>query len=309
MVKAWGGLINLRPVGFMLTLLFLLASSQVARGQLVHVDPIPWRAAADSTSRLALEVHADHAFDPRIDWTLNRLLLTVILPGGKDGIYFVRMSHMTFDSGNVPLLERWPDIQGPDMDSSWPASGRVKGFGQVQAGTCGQLQPPGLGRIDYGAALGLPVGTDDLYPFSTTSMLLQLELRKELALSSSLYTHGVFGYLSNVGSGRSGLDPEAFASGYHGGADIAWYRGRGSRLVATLDAEDRGGRSSLKAGMQCWFPWTDEGSFGVQVTREFAGPEDRAALWFVSLAWRFDSSKYRGLEDGQGSANNAKRGP
>ncbi len=289
--------------------MLLSGCPEKASGQIYHLDPIPWRAVADSTSRLALEVHADHDFDPRFDWTLDRILMTVILPGGDDGIFFLRMSHMTFDSGRVTVLDRWPEIQGPDMNPAWPFSGRVKGFGQMEVGSCGGLVSPGLGKMSYGAALGLPVGTDKLYPFSSTSMLLRVELRKELALSSALYTHWALGYLANVGSGRSGLANEAFDGGHHLGGEVAWYRGRGSRLVATLDADDRGGRSALRAGAQCWFPWSADGSIGIQLAKELSGPENRAGSWFVTLAWRFDSSRYRGIESGVGPAKNAKPGP
>ncbi len=267
----------------------MLMAALPARGQMLHLDPLPWYTAADSTSRLALEVAADYFFDPRYDWSVNRLLMTVSLPSGSSGIYFLRMPHVTFDSGNVPVLQRWPDIRGQEMDTGWPGGGRVNGFGQPEAGVCGPFALPLLGRMDGGAALGLPVGTETLYPFSTTGMPMRFEARKSLALGGSLYTHLSAGILYMLGSGREGLADEAFKGGNHFAADLAWYRGRGSRLAATLDSSNRAGRTSLLAGMQWWLPWSGDGSVGLKVARELEDETDRPAQWYVTLTWRLDS--------------------
>lgn len=263
------------------------------RAQILHLDPMPWSSPADSTSRLALEVAADHFFDARYDWSVDRLLLTVILPGGDAGRFFVRMPHLTFDTGNVPVLQRWPGIRGEDMAADWPGSGRVNGFGQVEAGTMGDLSLPLLGEVAYGAALGLPVGSEDLYPFSSTSMPLRLELRKSSRVAGPLHLHLTAGTRASMGSGRAGLDEDAFTSGHHLGAELDWYRGRGSRLAWTLDSGNFDGRTSLLAGMQVWFPWTADGSVGLKAAKELEGDEDRPAQWYVTLAWRFDSPAYR----------------
>ncbi len=267
---------------------------------MLHLDAIPWYTPADSTSRLALEVGVDHFFDPRYDWSLDRLLLTVILPSGGRGIYFLRMSHLTFDSGNVPVLQRWPRIRGEDMAADWPGSGRVRGFGQLEGGVCGPFAPPVLGAMDFGVALGLPVGTDTLYPFSSTSMPLRFELRKTLALGTSFAAHLDAGTLAMVGSGREGLSDEAFKGGNHVGVELDWYRGRGSRSAATLDHQNRAGRTSLLVGMQWWLPWTGKGDVGLKVARELEDETDRPAQWYVTLAWRFDSDLHRpGNEDSE----------
>ncbi len=287
----------------LLLLCLSLSDPSAARGQMLHLDAIPWYTPADSTSRLALEVGVDHFFDPRYDWSMDRLLLTVILPSGGRGIYFLRMSNLTFDSGNVPVLQRWSHIRGEEMEADWPGSGRVRGFGQLEGGVCGPFALPVLGAVDFGAALGLPVGTDTLYPFSSTSMPLRFELRKSLLLGKSLAMHLSAGALSVVGSGREGLSDDAFKGGNHLAAELDWYRGRGARLAATVDSRNRAGRTSLLAGAQWWLPWTGKGSVGLKVARELEDEIDRAAQWYVTVAWRFDSGPYRaGDQDSESAA-------
>lgn len=262
-------------------------------GQLLYQDPLPWSTPADSTSRLALEVAADHFFDARYDWSVDRLLLTVILPGGENGRFFVRMPHVTFDSGNVSVLQRWPDIEGEDLTPGWPGSGRVNGFGQLEVGALGQWKLPVLGSTAFGAKLGLPVGSDNLYPFSSTSMPLQIELRKTLVAAGAIQAHAGAGTILNLGSGRAGLAEEAFSGGQILGLELDWYRGRGSRVTATLNRRNQENRTSLVAGLQTWFSWTPDGSLGLKAARELDGHEDRPSQWFLTVAWRFDSAKYR----------------
>ncbi len=46
-------------------------------------------------------------------------------------------------------------------------------------------------------------------------------------------------------------------------------------------------------GLQWWLPWKADGSVGLQVIKEFAGSEHRPASWYFTLAWRFDSPRFR----------------
>ncbi|PIV80241.1 hypothetical protein COW53_10760 [bacterium CG17_big_fil_post_rev_8_21_14_2_50_64_8] len=283
-------------IGGLVWCVLLLSSVILPRtgfGQLLYQDRLPWSTPADSTSRLALEVAADHFFDARFDWSVDRLLLTVVLPGGENGRFFVRMPHLTFDSGNTPVLKRWPDIEGEDLTPGWPGSGRVNGFGQLEAGALGQLKLPVLGPTAFGAKLGLPVGSENLYPFSSTSMPLQIEMRKTLAVAGAFQAHLGAGTTLSLGSGRAGLAEDAFSGGRLLGLELDWYRGRGSRVTATLDRRNQEDRTSLVAGLQTWFSWTPDGSLGLKAAREMEGPGDRPAQWFLTVAWRFDSAKFR----------------
>ncbi len=274
-------------------LLFLCCPAGPASAQLLHLDEIPWQAPADSTSRLALVVEADRFFDPRFDWTVNRLLLTVVLPGGPDGIFFVRMPHLTFDSGAESAASRWPGILGEETPATWPYSSRVKSFGQLEVGSVSRVALPGLGGLQLGTALGLPVGVDKLYPFSSTSLPLRGELRKIAPVGRRWWVQARGGYLLNMDSGKSELSSDAFASGTHLGIDLAWYRGPGNRLLLTADLAERNGRRSRQVGLQWWGGWTDDGSVGIRIAKELEDGTDRPASWYLSLAWRFDSPSHR----------------
>lgn len=264
-----------------------------ARAQILHLDPIPWQAAADSTSRLALVAQVDRFLDADTDWSLNRLLLTVVLPGGQAGTFFLRMPHLTFDTGSEPAAVRWPGILAAQTDSTWPYSSRVKSFGQLEVGATGPLTLPLVGRLTYGAALGLPIGVDRLYPFSSTSLPLRLEARKMAGLAGPLQISCDAGYLVNMDSGKEDLDPAAFPSGHRLGLGLHWYHGRGSRVQIGADLHERTGRRSVLAGMEWWVPWTPDGSLGLRVAKELAGSADRPASWYFTVAWRFDSPGYR----------------
>jgi hypothetical protein len=264
-----------------------------AHAQILHLDPIPWQAAADSTSRLALVAEVDRFIDAETDWSLNRLLLTVVLPGGQAGTFFLRMPHLTFDTGAEPAAVRWPGILAAETDSTWPYSSRVKSFGQLEVGATGPLTLPLLGRLTYGTALGLPIGVDRLYPFSSTSLPLRLEARKTAGLPGPLAVSLDAGYLVNMDSGKDDLDAAAFPSGHRLGMRLHWYQGRGSRVEIGADLHERTGRRSVLAGLGWWVPWTPDGSLGLKIGKELAGGQDRPASWYFTMAWRFDSPRYR----------------
>ena len=270
-----------------------LSLPREARAQLPHLDPIPWYTPADSTSRLALVVDIDRFRDAKFDWDLNRVLLTAILPAGDDGVFFLRMAHMTFDTGGLSLRGRWPWVMGEGAEDGWPNEDRIASFGQIEAGINGPVKLPLVTWVNYGLALGLPSGSDRVYPFSSTSMPLRIELRKNLPLGRSTYLGLVAGYLSHMDSGKDFLDPSAFPSGYHLGASLDVFRGRGSRFLLSYDYHDRDSRRSQMAGAQLWLPWAENGSLGFKVAAEMQGTLDRPAAWYFTLAFRLDSPGHR----------------
>lgn|GEM_PF-1448870 len=273
-----------------LTCLLLPAS---ASAQLLHLDPMPWFAPADSTSRLALVLDLDYFVDPKYDWSANRILVTAVLPAGKRAAFFVRMPHVTFDTGNVPVLSRWPWIRGEEADYGWPYQKRIVSFGQPEIGATGPTGLPLMDKWRYAVAVGLPAGTDKLYPFSSVSLPWRLQLRRDFGLGARTVAGVTLGYLMNIGSSRTALDDDAFPNGFHLGANFDWYRRRGSRFALAWDYQDRNGRRSQLVGVQAWFPWTESGSMGLKVSRELQGSLDRPAAWYFTVSWRFDSSRYR----------------
>jgi len=301
-ILSWRSVIR-SPWGFvsLMMVFWLLLVPRGANAQLMHLDAIPWFTPADSTSRLALIVEINRFHDPKFDWSLNRILLTAVLPAGDDAAFFLRLPHMTFDTGDIPLVHRWPWVIGEEGQNGWPHEKRISSFGQIEVGVTGPASLPLLGRTDYALALGLPSGSDKVYPFSSTSLPMRVELKKSIPLGRTTYLGLVAGYLSNMDSGRDYLSSTAFPSGYHLSAALDLYQGRGRRLGMTYDFQDRESRLSQLAGVQWWLSWGSDGSLGFKVARELQGTLDRPAAWYFTLAWRLDSPSYRPNAPREGS--------
>ncbi len=272
-----------------------------AQAQLMHLDPLPFFTPADSTSRLALVVDLDRFHDPKIDWTMNRMLLTAVMPAGEAGTYFLRLPYLTFDSGEIPLGSRWPWVLGPDGQDGWPHEKRLSGFGKIEIGVAGPVVLPVLRGVDYGVAIGLPTGSDRVYPFSAQSIPLRLQLRKPLVLGRGVQAGLLAGYLVHLDSSKDVLDTTAFPSGYQLGASLAGYGQRGARWHLTWDYRNEGGRRSQLIGVQAWRPWVADGAIGLKIAREIQGTLDRPAEWYFTISWRLDSPRYRGEPDEEAS--------
>jgi len=271
----------------LVSLAVLLLASPAA-GQLMHLDPIPFFTQADSTSRLALVVDADRFWDEKFGWTANRLLLTAVLPAGDRSAWFLRLPHVSFDTGSVPLSARWPWVLGVDGQDGWPHDQRVTSLGKIEVGVTGPVVP----GVDYGVALGLPTGSDRLYPMSSLSIPLRVQGRGRVGIGRGLQGGVLLGYLLHMDSGRHELASPAFPGGYQFGVLLDAHGSHRRRGQLTWDLRQDGGRQSQLVGISGWFPWTDAGSVGLKVAHEIRGSLDRPSAWYVTLSWRFDSPKY-----------------
>ncbi len=286
-------------LGALLLLTILMTSPLHA--QMLYLDDMPFFTPADSTSRLALVTEFNRFEDHKFEWSVDRLLLTIMLPAGEEGSFFIRMPFTSFDTGGVSLFSRWPWAQGDSEDEGWPDGRRVTSLGQPEIGATGPTGMSFLPNWHYSVALGLPVGTDRLYPFGSISMPFRLEMRKIIPWGQTKQVGLTLGYLQNMNSARDFLQGEmAFPSGVHLGGILNWFRGRGSRLALTYDYHNRGGRKSQLLGVQAWAPWTDDGSVGLKVSRELQGSLDRPAAWYFTVCFRFDSNPYRPLQESSG---------
>jgi hypothetical protein len=273
--------------------LLILAAVPSARAQLPHLDPIPWHTPADSTSRLAMMVDVQRTTDDHTGWNANRILLTAILPAGGRGTFFLRIPHVTFDTDGLGLANRWPWVLGEAATDGWPGEDRLSSFGQIEVGVTGPVRLPLVGLSDYALGLGIPMGSDRVYPFSSTSIPLRLGYRKPLDLGDRrrLTLNGV--YLKHMGSGKEFLNDAAFPSGWQAGASFDWYRGEGGRFGIGYDYHDREGRIAQLVAARLWFPWSERAAIGLEAARELAGTLDRPAAWYFTLTWRLNSGKYR----------------
>ncbi|PID78496.1 hypothetical protein CSB20_14885 [bacterium DOLZORAL124_64_63] len=278
-------------------LLVALLAPRSARAQLLHLDPLPRLAAADSTSRLALTVRMDRFEDGKFGWSANRLLVTAQLPAGAQAAFFVRMPWLTLDNGGLSLFSRWPWLRNTDDAGepvAWPDAHRRSSFGQPEVGLTGPIQLPGLGPWGMGVALGLPVSSDFLYPYSSTGISLRGQLHRRVPLGRRGHAAGTIGYLKSMGSGKEWLaGDEAFLDGYLVGLQGGISLGVRSRAALSYLLQDRGGRRSQEVGLTMWFPWVQTGSVGLDFRRELQGSLDRAAAWRLGVMFRFDSARYR----------------
>lgn len=261
-----------------------------AAAQLPHLDPLPWFAPVDSTSRQALIVDLERFGDGVTGWVVNRTALTVTLPAGARGAWLLRASYVRFDPGSLPLLTRWPTARGTEAAEDWPGETVGNGFGPLEAGVITPLRLPLLGGTSFGAALGLPTGSNRLYPFSSTSMPLRLHLRRGFGEGRSrLWAHA--GTLFHLDATGDDLADDAFPSGHLVGLEAAWYRGRGSRLSLGFDLEDRDGRGSRLVTAAAWFPWRDSASVGLRLRWEVAGEAHRPAAWYAGISVRLEGPR------------------
>lgn len=279
------------PLAAALAVLILTAAVPLlpAHAQLTYFDDIPWFAPADSTSRLAFVGEVNRFEDTKYDWSVNRLHVCAILPGGDRSVFFLRMSHVSFNTGGLLPVRRWPWIRGGEEKFQWGTQDNITSFGQPEVGATGPVAIAGLEHWHYGVALGLPAGSDRLYPFASVSIPLRLALRRNLWLKPGLQLGLTGGYLMNSNSGKDLLDGGAFPNGWELGVAVNRYRGTGSRVVLTYDLKNREGRKSQLLGAQMWMPWTQDGSVGIKVARELQGTLNGPAAWYFTLAWRFDS--------------------
>ncbi len=272
--------------------LLSLAPSGV-RAQLPHLDAMPWIAPADSSSRLALLAGVDRFVDDSTNWTANRVMLTALMPAGQNGVFFLRLPYLSFDTDGYSVAERWPETVGDEQPADWPGGERLVGFGQIEVGATGPTGLAGLGAWQYAVALGLPTGQNTLYPWSSTSLPLRLQARRDMRSGGPWHLWLGGGYLLHMDASGDNLSSAAFPNGWLFTAEWALLRGRGSSWHLNLDWEDRNTRRSLQVGAQVWLPWTADGSCGLRLVRELENTDNRPAQWRLTLAWRFDSPAHR----------------
>ncbi len=182
---------------------------------------------------------------------------------------------------------------GVDQPAGWPGGERLTGFGQLEVGASGPLGLRGLGPWRYGFALGLPTGQNALYPWSSTSLPVRLQLRRDLLPAGRWHLWLGGGYLLHMDASGDALASQSFPNGWQGTAELALLRGPGSSWHLTASVEDRNTRRSLLVGAAVWLPWTRDASIGLRAARELTDAADRPARWYLALSWRFDSPSHR----------------
>lgn len=288
--------VGVRGLPVLVSSLLLLLSALPVSAQMVQLDPMLWTAPTDSLAGPSLEIRIDRFEEPKFGWAADRLLATLRLPVSPTAGFFVRLPHATFDFGDTPLFRRWPWLEpAAEEDGTTVAETgefwserRVTSFGQIEIGGDRRAHWPWLGEFAYGGALGLPTGSDRLYPISSISFPIRIEARKTALAASALQLDLDAGRLIHVDSGGDTLDETAFPGGWHAGVSLRLGTARGSRLLLQFDHQDREGRLAQRATAALVLPRGERSSWTLQVDRELAGTLDRFAAWRFSVAWRLD---------------------
>lgn len=271
--------------GWVVALASLLGA--VAYAQIPRLDPFPWYAAADSASRRGVVLGVDRFWDDDTGWRAQRLGVTVTVPFGTHSLYFLRAQVWRLDTAALPALTRWPQLRGEDAPLDWPGSVSPTGFGRPELGLVVPIRLPLAGPADAALALGLPLGTDALYPFSSAGWPLRLDVRRGGPLRGAWRWAVAIGAETTFDSSGDALAPDAFPDGWHEGAELAWAPQPWRRIALGYDERRLHGHKSQRATLAAWFPAGGGGAVGLVVARELGPRADRPATDEVSLLWRF----------------------
>jgi hypothetical protein len=262
----------------------LLCSGLAARAQIPLLDPLPWPAPGREPSR-AVELAYDRLEDETTHWLAHRVGLAMVLPAGSSSSFFVRAHYVTFDSFGTTVLERWPALASEDAEPGWPFERRTVGFARPEVGVLGQLGLPLLGDAQFALALALPVGREELYPFSAASMPVRLALRRPVPLADRVLLTLTAGRILHVDSGRDVFTAEAYPGGNHLGAGLVWnLADRRSVRLDYVDESFEDARSSRLA-LEVRLPFSGLHSLHLRGERELAGRLVRAYATWITVAW------------------------
>lgn len=261
--------------------------------QVHHLDEAPWHVLDAGPSRQGVDFFWIHGRDPATDWSHDRLGLTIFLPVGARGLFFLREDHVRFDTGEQPVLSRWPQVQPVDPDApdagdpDWPGESILKGFGRPEVGLFMPMRLPLLGAGHLNLTAGLPVGDDRLYPFAPACLPLRLDWRRTVFAEQAALRAAIrVGWERTYTAFGEELDAEAFPGGWRYGLEVR----TGDSLAGGLKlawnarelADQRHHRDLTLAG---WLPLGGGHRVQLQATRSFAEKVHRHAAWSIGLTW------------------------
>jgi hypothetical protein len=250
------------------------------------IDPVPLLDPFTPRSSRTLVVQLDRLSDPQTLWTAHRLGITGILPTGERSHFFVRAGYLAFFTSDLPVLARWPWLAGAESSEGWPFERRIVGFVRPELGLSGDFGLPGLGRGQFGLALALPVGRDELYPFTAASLPVQIQWSFPVRIGSALVLRLGGGLFQQFDSGKEYLQPEAFPSGYQGNATLFWQLGERRSVEVSIHNHHLDQNQSTTVALRIWLPTSGPNAFGLAWVQELAGQAGRAFATHLSLAWR-----------------------
>ena len=267
----------------------LLGAAAPGRAQLPPREPLPWEILAPPSGRQALELAAARFTDPDLGWRAQRLGLSAFWPRGSTGCLFLRAAWLALDTGEAPVIARWPALAFP-ADETAPQGDTAVGWGSPEVGWLSTLQLGRLGVWQYAVAAALPLGQDELYPFASTSQPMRFQLRRQARLGGRLEAGALIGLVVTLDSGRDRLQPEAYPGGTSGALDLVWRPSARRALTLALIAESGGGAHSLQPSLAWRLPAGERRELTVGLRRELADEADRPYATQAWLAWTIRSA-------------------
>lgn len=264
--------------------LALLAAAP-AWSRLPWFDPLPAWTPADTLANRAFALDVIHLADGRTGWSADRLVAELRVPSGRHGFFFARLPWLRFDTGDLPALERWPDLRGVGADADWPGESVLTGFGQLELGAAGPLRLPVAGPVAAALGVGVPLGHSRFYPLSSSGLPVRLEAARRFAVAGHWSLVAGAGLVRHGGPGDDVLDETAFPDGSQ--VRLGLERAQGTRAARlTWSSQARGGRREQWLTAEFSVPWTPGARAGLRLARELAGRDDRAAAWLAGVTWR-----------------------
>ncbi len=275
---------------FQLLAFCLLAAPATA--QIHHLEDLPWHAAADSSNRRGVLVSWDQFRDSDTHWRTDRFSVTALMPTGEQGVFFVRAGYLRFDTADARVFDRWPRLRAVDddgasvADEDWPGESMVGGFAQPALGLIVPFGAPGLGAGNLGLQVGLPIGSDELYPLASRSLPLIVDWRRPWSGVASLFGAVRVGYEQTLDSSGDELDAEAFPDGLRYGLELGTDPQRDRGLVVDWAARElASGHHSRRLQLSGWLPAGAGTVVRLHLARDLGGRADRYATWTIGLSW------------------------
>jgi len=276
-----------RTTAAFLSALLVAIAGHPARAQIQRLDSAPWYAVTDSSSRGGVIFGLDRFWDDDTGWNVGRLGLTVTAPFGLRSVYYLRLHALRFDTAELPVLSRWPQLRGEDAEDDWPGSVSSSGLASPELGLIVPLPLPLVGPTDAALAMGVPLGSDALYPFASGCWPLRLDVRRTWRCRHGMVWAVRAGGETSFDSSGDELTPDAFPDGWRFAADAAWQPETWRQVVASYEERRLAGHASRRVSLAAWIPLGDGHAFGLVVARELGPRADRPATNDVSILWRF----------------------
>jgi len=282
----------------------VLFPAAVSFGRSPVIDPIPWPALDDESS---ITFRVGRFDDSDTGWSADRIGLFGVRRATKSSVLFMHFDYVSFTAGDVPVLDRWPELAAEGAAAGWPGERRMSGWVGPGVGLIGRIGLPLAGKSLYALALDLPLGKDSLYPYGGRNMPVRFHLHRPLDIGRGLELAFGAGMILQVDSPGDELSGEAFSSATVLEGGLTWRADAGRYLRLTADFASGDGIDSKVLGIEGVVPSGATGRFTLGVAQDLAGRSDRVWGTRITLGWTISAPVGTDPVDDQGAGRKADR--